>query len=188
MAIGKAKPAKKTTAKTAKAPAKKPVKKASTKAVSAKKPKKPTMKTKATLVSPEDFIARVEHETRRKDAETLLDLFSRATGWKAQMWGPSIVGFGRYDYVYDSGNSGAICVVGFSPRQANLVIYAHPDLSGKSAELLARLGKHKGGLDSCLYINKLSDVDLNVLEEIVKLGVVTLKNTAAKKDWPVSAS
>jgi hypothetical protein len=181
MATSKAKPAKKTTSKRAKAPAK---------SASAKKPapKKPTMKTKATLVSPEDFIARVENETRRKDAETLLDLFSRATGWKAQMWGPTIVGFGRYDYVYDSGNSGAICVVGFSPRKANLVIYAHPDLSGKSAELLARLGKHKGGLDSCLYINKLSDVDPDVLEEIVKLGVVTLKKTAAEKDWPVSAA
>jgi hypothetical protein len=143
-------------------------------------------KTKTTKVSVKDFIAKVKNETRRKDAVTLLKVFAKATGWKAQMWGPSIVGFGRYRYTYDTGRTGEICVVGFSPRTANLVIYQLPDTSGKTAELLAKLGKHKGGLESCLYINRLADVDLDVLEELIKLGVSTLKKTAAEKSWPIS--
>jgi len=144
------------------------------------------MKTKATKVSVGDFIAGVESDTRRKDAETLLRLFERATGWKAQMWGPTIVGYGRYKYTYETGHTGEICVVGFSPRKANLVIYQHPDPSGKTAALLTELGKHKGGVDSCLYINKLADIDLGVLEKLIKLGVSTLKKTAAEKNWPVN--
>jgi hypothetical protein len=145
-------------------------------------------KTKTTKISVKDFVAKVKNDTRRKDAETLLKVFEKATGWKAQMWGPTIIGYGRYKYTYDTGHSGEICVVGFSPRSANLVIYQHPDSSGKTAELLAKLGKHKGGLDSCLYINKLADVDLGVLEKLIKLGVSTLKKTAAEKNWPVSES
>ncbi len=145
-------------------------------------------KTKATKVSVKDFIAKVKNDARRKDAETLLKVFERATGWKAQMWGPTIVGYGRYKYTYESGRTGEICVVGFSPRNANLVIYQHPDPAGKTAELLGNLGKHKGGLDSCLYINKLADVDLAILEKLIKLGVTTLKKIAAEKNWPVSAS
>src|SRR5262245_29488571 len=111
-------------------------------------------KTKPTAVSVKDFIANLDNETRRKDAETLLKLFEKATGWKAQMWGPTIIGFGRYDYTYDTGHTGSICVTGFSPRRANLVIYAHRDGDGKTTDLLKQLGKHKGGEDSCLYINK----------------------------------
>ena len=102
------------------------------------------------------------------------------------MWGPTIVGFGRYDYTYDTGHTGSICVTGFSPRKTNLVIYAHPD-AARTGELLKRLGKHKGGLDSCLYINKLADVDLAVLEDVIKVGVRNLKEMAAEKKWPVSA-
>ena len=144
------------------------------------------MKTKATKVSVKDFIAGIENETRREDAVTLLKLFAKATGWKAQMWGPTIIGFGRYKYTYETGHTGEICVVGFSPRKANLVIYQHPDPSGKTAALLTELGKHKGGVDSCLYINKLADIDLGVLEKLIKLGVSTLKKTAAEKNWPVN--
>ena len=143
-------------------------------------------KTKTTKISVRDFIAGVENATRRKDAETLLKVFERATGWKAQMWGPTIVGYGRYKYMYETGHTGEICVVGFSPRKANLVIYQQPDPSGKTAALLTELGKHKGGVDSCLYINKLADIDLSVLEKLIKLGVSTLKKTAAEKNWPVS--
>jgi hypothetical protein len=144
-------------------------------------------KTKTTKISVSDFIAKLKNDTRRKDAETLLRVFEKATGWKAQMWGPTIVGYGRYKYTYDTGHTGEICVVGFSPRTANLVIYQHPDPSGKTAELLPKLGKHKGGLDSCLYINKLADIDLSVLEKLIQLGAATLKKTAAEKNWPVSA-
>lgn len=79
-------------------------------------------KTKPTKVSVRKFIAAVENDTRRKDATTLLKVFKDATGWKSQMLGPTIVGFGLYHYKYDTGHSGAACVVGFSPRKANLVV------------------------------------------------------------------
>lgn len=138
-------------------------------------------KTKPTKVSVKDFIAAVENDTRREDAQTLLKLFQKATGWKARMWGPTIVGFGAYHYTYDTGHSGSICVVGFSPRKANLVVYVS-DFPGK-AGLLQRLGKHKGGLKQCLYLNSLADVDLAVLEKILKAGVAQTKKT-----WPVTAS
>ena len=138
-------------------------------------------KTKPTKVSVRKFIAAVENDTRRKDATTLLKVFEEATGWKSQMLGPTIVGFGLYHYTYDTGHSGTACVVGFSPRKASLVIYVF-DFAGK-AELLQELGKHTGGLRQCLYINKLADVDLAVLKKILKGGVVE-----AKKKWPVTPS
>jgi hypothetical protein len=137
--------------------------------------------TKPTKTSVKDFIATIENDARREEARTLLKTFEKATGWKAQMWGPTIVGFGAYHYTYDSGRSGSICVVGFSPRKANLVIYVS-DFPGK-AELLQKLGKHKGGLKQCLYLNKLAEVDLAVLEKMLKAGVAE-----TKKAWPVTAS
>ena len=136
---------------------------------------------KAKTVSVAQFIAAVKNDTRRQDAKTLLKLFQKATGWNARMWGPSIIGFGVYHYTYDSGLSGTSCVVGFSPRTGNLVIYVF-GFPGK-AELLKKLGKHKGGLEGCLHINKIADVDLVVLEQILKAGVV-----ATKKAWPVTAN
>jgi hypothetical protein len=138
-------------------------------------------KTKPTTVSVRSFVAAVENEARQQDAKALLKLFGKVTGWKAQMWGPTIIGFGAYHYTYDTGHSGSICVAGFSPRKANLVIYIS-DFPGK-AELLKRLGKHKGGLKQCLYINKLTDVDTAVLGKIIKAGVAE-----TKKVWPVTAS
>ena len=139
------------------------------------------MKTKPTKASVGNFIAALANDTRRTDARTLVKLFGEVTGWKAQMLGPSIVGFGLYHYKYATGHSGATCVVGFSPRTANLVIYVF-DFEGK-AELLQKLGKHKGGLEQCLYINKLADVDLAVLTKILKGGVAE-----ARRTWPVTAS
>ena len=138
------------------------------------------IKTKPTPVKPKDFIAAIENEVRRKDGQTLLKLFTKLTGWKARMWGPTIVGFGAYHYTYDSGHSGSICAVGFSPRKASLVIYA--GTGPRTAALLRKLGKHKGG-KQCLYINKLADVDIDVLEEIVRVGLAQTKKT-----WPVTAS
>jgi len=138
-------------------------------------------KTKPTKVPVGDFIASIENDTRREDAKVLLQIFKKATGWKAYMLGPTIVGFGLYHYTYESGRTGSACVVGFSPRKANLVIYVF-DFPGK-AELLKKLGKHRGGLKQCLYLNKLADVETSVLEKILKGGVAQ-----AKKSWPVSAS
>lgn len=138
-------------------------------------------KTKPTAVSVADFISAVGNETRREDALVLMKLLKAITGWKPKMWGPTIIGFGAYHYTYDSGHSGSICAIGFSPRKASLVIYV-ADFPGKEA-LLGQLGKHKGGLKQCLYINKLADVDMKVLEKILIGGLAGIRKT-----WPVTAS
>jgi hypothetical protein len=130
-------------------------------------------KTRATEVDPADFIAAVDHPTRRADAMVLLELMRRVTGCEPTMWGPSIVGFGRYHYRYESGREGDSPITGFSPRKANLVVYVMPGYDDHSA-ILARLGKHRIG-KSCLYINKLADVDLTVLEELVAAGVASVR-------------
>lgn len=137
-------------------------------------------KTIATEASVEEFIKTVEHKTRRADAEVLLAEFSRITGWSAKMWGPSIIGFGRYHYKYESGREGDFLVVGFSPRKASLSVYIMPGYRDFS-EKLTRLGKHKIG-KSCLYINKLADIEMSVLEEIVRDGIDYMK-----QNYPVSA-
>ena len=121
-------------------------------------------KTKPTEVSVDSFIDAVEHPTRREDARTVRAMMERITRHKPQMWGPSIVGFGSYRYKYDSGREGTACRLGFSPRKAQLVLYVLTETEGE-AELLARLGKHKIG-KCCLYINKLADVDMSVLEAL----------------------
>jgi hypothetical protein len=126
-------------------------------------------KTQLTNIKPADFIATVEHPVRRKDAEVLLELFERITGWEPRMWGPAIIGFGEYHYKYDSGREGDFMRTGFSPRKANMVVYIMPGYTNFDP-ILARLGKHKLG-KSCLYINKLDDIDLTVLEELVRAGL-----------------
>lgn len=130
-------------------------------------------KTQPTAVSVADFIAGVEDPRRRADAETLVALMTEETGELATMWGPSIVGFGRYRYRYDSGREGDASLAGFSPRKANIVLYLAAD-EPKRTDLLARLGKHKTGAD-CVYLNRLSDVDEAVLREMVRTSVSTLK-------------
>ena len=128
-------------------------------------------KTKPSEIDPKAFIATVEPAKKQADAEVLLDFFSRVTGLKPKMWGPSIIGYGRYHYKYESGREGDFMLTGFSPRKQNLTLYIMPGYRfGEMQEKLARLGKHKLG-KSCLYINKLADVDMDVLEEIVIEGV-----------------
>ena len=128
-------------------------------------------KTKPTEIDPTDFVAAVESDRKRADAEVLLDFFERVTGLQPKMWGPSLIGYGRYHYKYESGREGDMLMTGFSPRKANLVMYIMPGYrSDAMQEKLSRLGKHKLG-KSCLYINKLADVDMDVLEEIVRDGV-----------------
>lgn len=128
-------------------------------------------KTKPTEIDPKDFVAAVESDRRRADAEVLLDFFERVTGLQPKMWGPSLIGYGRYHYKYESGREGDMLMTGFSPRKANLVMYIMPGYRSEAMqEKLSRLGKHKLG-KSCLYINKLADVDMEVLEEIVRDGV-----------------
>ncbi len=123
------------------------------------------MKTRETGASVEAFVAGVTPERRKCDSLTLLNLMRRVTGLEPKMWGARIVGFGRYHYVYESGREGDYLIIGFSPGKAALSVYVMPGFSGFQA-LMARLGKHKIG-KSCLYINKLDDVDLAVLEELL---------------------
>ncbi len=129
--------------------------------------------TKPSTASVEGFLASIEHDTRRTDGFALLELFNQATGWKPTMWGPSIIGYGRYHYKYASGREGDFLVTGFSPRKSSLSVYILPGYRDMT-EKPARLGKHKTGR-SCLYINKLADVDQNVLEEIVLDGIAYMK-------------
>jgi len=122
------------------------------------------IKTKPTSVSPAAFIDQVDNEQRRRDGHELLALMKKVTGKPAKMWGPSIVGFDKYHYKYESGHEGDMCRLGFSPRKASLVLYLGPGLEDK--KLLSKLGKHKIG-KGCLYINKLDDVDRNLLRDLV---------------------
>jgi hypothetical protein len=129
-------------------------------------------KTKPREVCVADFIAAVPDERRRTEANAIDALHRRVTGLEPQMWGPSIIGYGSYDYKYDSGREGTMCRGGFSPRKAAMTVYLMGDfhLHQSAAEaLFARLGKHKTG-KACLYINKLADVDLAVLEQLVALS------------------
>lgn len=138
-------------------------------------------KTQITTQTVNDFISQVDHPTRRADAEQLNAVFQDITGWSPKMWGPSIIGYGQYRYIYDSGREGDFLATGFSPRKANLSIYIMPGYADFS-DILARLGKHKIG-KSCLYINKLADIDIGVLQELICAG---LKDLGAK--WPVQPS
>ena len=122
-------------------------------------------KTRPTTASVTAFIDAVENETRKRDAKTLLDMMKKITGEKPKMWGPSIIGFGKYHYKYDSGREGDMLNVGFSPRKANLALYVMGSIA-EDDPLRDKLGKYKTG-KSCLYINKLEDVDLKVLERLV---------------------
>ena len=135
-------------------------------------------KTKPTATGVSEFLNAVEHPTRRDDAFALDAIFRQVTGFAPVMWGPSIVGYGRYHYVYDSGREGDFLATGFSPRKANLSIYIMPGYTDFGS-ILKRLGKHKKG-KSCLYINKLADVDTDVLAELIRAGLQDLD-----KKWPV---
>ena len=116
----------------------------------------------------------------------LLKLFAKVTGWKAKMWGPTIIGYGKYTYTYDSGHSGDMCVMGFSPRSASISIYSGM-YAEEAAPYLKVLGKHKVS-KACIYINKLADVDMAALEKLLKAGLVSFKKMAKEKGWPVSGT
>jgi hypothetical protein len=124
------------------------------------------LKTKKTTASVKDFLNSVPDERKRKDSFAILKLMQEVTGTKAAMWGPSIVGFGKYHYKYASGHEGDAPLAGFSPRKQNLTLYIMAGFDGR-AELLGKLGKHKTG-KVCLYINKLEDVDLFTLKDLVR--------------------
>ncbi len=130
-------------------------------------------KTKETGKSIETFLEGIEDEQRRNDARVFLDLMKRITGESPKMWGDSIVGFGRYHYRYESGHEGDTCLTGFAPRKNEFSIYLNgtyfPGMDEKRQRLLDRLGKHRMG-KACLYVKRASDIDIEVLEELVAHG------------------
>ena len=130
-------------------------------------------KTKPTKASVDKFIKSQPDAQVRKDCAVISKLMSEATGEEPKMWGPSIIGFGSYHYKYATGREGDMPIVGFSPRKQNLTLYVF--MYGKEqADLLKKLGKHTTG-KWCLYIKRLSDVDLPTLKKIIKVSVQRLK-------------
>jgi hypothetical protein len=129
-------------------------------------------KTRATAVSVAHYIADLSPAGKQADALALDALFRRITGFEPRMWGPTMIGYGRYDYVYASGHGGSAMATGFSPRKAEHSIYA---LAGQDGfqRILDRLGKYKIG-KACLYVRRLSDVDMAVLEELIRAGLADL--------------
>ena len=126
-------------------------------------------KTKATTGSVSDFLSNIGDETRRSDCAKVVALMERITGEPPTMWGSSIVGFGSYHYRYESGREGNWFRTGFSPRKNDLTIYCVSGVK-RHPELLKKLGKFKTGV-SCLYLKRLADVDLKVLENLIESSI-----------------
>lgn len=125
-------------------------------------------KTKVTEVNALDFINNIEKERKREDSLVIHKMMSEVTGEVAKMWGPSIIGFGSYHYKYASGHEGIASRLGFAPGKSNhLSLYVLTEDDEKQRELLSRLGKHRSS-KACLYINKLDDVNLGVLRELIQ--------------------
>lgn len=136
-------------------------------------------KTKPTAISVDAFIDAIADPVRQADARTLIDIMAEKSGAPATMWGPSIIGFGSYHYRYESGREGDAPRIAFSPRKAEQVLYvgaSHP----RNTEWLAQLGKHRTG-KGCLYVKRLADVDMAVLEHIIAASFA-----ASLADYPDS--
>ena len=130
-------------------------------------------KTKPTELSAESHIATIANEGQRNDAQTLVALMRKVTKREPRMWGPSLVGFGSYHYKYASGHEGDSALAAFAARGSELVVYIAADFEGRDV-LLAKLGKHKAG-KVCVYIRRLANVDLEVLEALVARSVAETK-------------
>lgn len=130
-------------------------------------------KTLPTAESVKQFIESQENEKKRQEAYILLDLMKKVTGEEAKMWGSSIIGFGSYHYKYESGHEGDSLRVGFSSRKAKHSIYIMPGFDNYDY-LMKKLGKFKTG-KSCLYVNKLEDIDLEVLKDLIKESYLHIK-------------
>ncbi|WP_416149838.1 DUF1801 domain-containing protein [Salipaludibacillus sp. HK11] len=133
------------------------------------------LKTKETENSVIEFIEAVDSVKKREDAYKLLDIFTEVTGYKAKMWGASIIGFGSYHYKYASGHEGDAPLVGFSPRKAKISLYFATG-DDQRGHLLEKFGKHTSG-KACVYINKVADIDVDVLKELIDQSVYFLQRT-----------
>ncbi len=133
------------------------------------------LKTKPTDQSVEAYLHNVEPAQKREDSFVILKLMQEITGEPAQMWGSSIIGFGRYHYKYASGREGDWFLTGFAPRKQSLSLYIMSGFDNYD-ELMHKLGKHTTG-KSCLYIKKLEDVDPNILRQLITQSVAYMKQT-----------
>ncbi len=133
-------------------------------------------KTQPTGASVEDFFAAVADDQRRADSRQLAKIMKRVTGAAPKMWGAGMVGFGTYHYVYESGREGDMFLTGFAPRKNDITLYIMGGLSHYDT-ILRRMGRFKSG-KSCLYVKRLADLDLAVLEELINASVrrITLMN------------
>ncbi|MHA3840812.1 DUF1801 domain-containing protein [Sphingomonas aestuarii] len=129
-------------------------------------------KTQPTTASVDAFIAAAEPPQRSEDAKLVRATMERLSGEPAAMWGPSIIGFGSCHYKYESGREGDMPRIGFSPRKAELVFYLSDEFP-EHADLMARLGKHRTG-KSCLYVKRLSDIDMGVLEQLIAASLADM--------------
>ncbi|MEO5775579.1 MAG: DUF1801 domain-containing protein [Flavobacterium sp.] len=126
------------------------------------------IKTKATEVNVTEFIQKVDNEVKRNDSFQLVEFFKMITGCEAKMWGPTIIGFGNYHYKYDSGHEGDMPIAAFSPRKDAIVFY-FAEFKNRE-QLLEKLGKHKSG-KACVYVKKLEDINLSILEELTRASI-----------------
>ena len=124
------------------------------------------LKTKLNKLSVDRFLKSIPDEAKRQDSIAIVKLMQQITNEEPKMWGSSILGFGSYHYVYDTGHEGDMCMVGFSPRKQTLTLYVMADFEGRD-ELLKKLGKHKSS-KACLYINRLDDVHLPTLKKLIQ--------------------
>jgi len=131
------------------------------------------LKTKLNDASVTDFLNKIEDEEKRADSFEIVKLMQQVTKQEPKMWGSSIIGFGHTHYIYESGREGDWFITGFSPRKQNLTLYVMGSFNPQ-VDLLEKLGKHKTGV-GCLYINKLKDVDVKVLKELIKQSVKAAK-------------
>lgn len=136
-------------------------------------------KTTETKNSVTDFINAVTDENKRNDAFELLKIIQKTTGFEPKMWGPSIIGFGSYHYIYDSGREGDAPLVGFSPRKDAISLYLSSSFENKD-ELLSKFGKYKAA-KSCIYIKKLADIDPEILKEMISVSVSYLQKLYPSK-------
>lgn len=137
------------------------------------------LKTAPTNASVDAFLNAIPDDATREDCRTLVKIMRQATNTQPKMWGPSMVGFGSYNYKYESGREGDWFLTGFSPRKRDLTLYIMAGAK-RYPDLMRKLGKHKTGV-SCLYIKRLADVDLDVLKELVQESVEWVKHRAQPK-------
>src|SRR3954462_2701697 len=140
---------------------------------------KAKQKTTATTQSVSSFVKAIEDKQRQTDCFGILEIMQHQSGFEPKMWGPSIIGFGAYHYKYESGHEGDAPLVGFSPRKAKISLYFATG-EWKREELLKDFGKHTSG-KGCVYINKMADIDVKVLKELIHESIRFLNETYPNK-------